>query len=327
MRAAFCGKGGSGKSTLASLFSRYLAQIPNTPVLAIDGDINQHLGESLGFSTEDISALPKLGVDTKPLVEYIKGKNSRIESVDHMTNTTPATRESNFLYLQQDNVVFQHYTLRSGNLKFMAIGGHDEEMVGKTCYHHYLGYIGVLLNHLLDGKNEYVIGDMVAGADPFASNYIGTRFDIAFLVVEPTLKSVGVFEQCREYAEPYGVKLKVIGNKIENDDDKTFLQEHLGDHLLGFVPRSQFVRDAEKGIQHDLSELEPEILNVLETMKVDLDTCQRDWKRYQEVGIHFHKLAAESWANDLYKTDMMQQIDPDFRYEDIISTQKQSLAA
>jgi CO dehydrogenase nickel-insertion accessory protein CooC1 len=47
VRIAFVGKGGSGKTTSAAVFSRYLAEL-GKPVLAIDADINQHLGQALG---------------------------------------------------------------------------------------------------------------------------------------------------------------------------------------------------------------------------------------------------------------------------------------
>ena len=43
MRIAFVGKGGSGKTTTAAAFSRYLAA-HGRPVVAVDADINQHLG-------------------------------------------------------------------------------------------------------------------------------------------------------------------------------------------------------------------------------------------------------------------------------------------
>jgi len=47
VRIAFVGKGGSGKTTAAALFSRFLAG-QGLPVLAVDADINQHLGQALG---------------------------------------------------------------------------------------------------------------------------------------------------------------------------------------------------------------------------------------------------------------------------------------
>ena len=48
MRVAFVGKGGSGKTTLSALFARHLAR-SGAPVLAVDGDINQHLAVALGL--------------------------------------------------------------------------------------------------------------------------------------------------------------------------------------------------------------------------------------------------------------------------------------
>ncbi|MGW0901344.1 nucleotide-binding protein, partial [Streptomyces goshikiensis] len=43
MKIAFVGKGGSGKTTLSSLFIRHLAA-NEAAVVAVDADINQHLG-------------------------------------------------------------------------------------------------------------------------------------------------------------------------------------------------------------------------------------------------------------------------------------------
>ncbi|CAM5528647.1 hypothetical protein SFUMM280S_03018 [Streptomyces fumanus] len=48
MRIAFVGKGGSGKTTLSALLIRHLAAT-GAPVVAIDADINQHLGAALGL--------------------------------------------------------------------------------------------------------------------------------------------------------------------------------------------------------------------------------------------------------------------------------------
>lgn len=71
----------------------------------------------------------------------------------------------------------------------------------------------MLLNHLLDDHSEYVVVDMTAGADSFASGLF-TKFDLTFLVVEPTIKSLDVFRQYKHYAQDYEVKIKVIGNKV-----------------------------------------------------------------------------------------------------------------
>ncbi len=55
MKIAFVGKGGSGKTTLSSLFIRHLAA-EGAPVVAVDADINQHLGAALGLDEAEAAA-------------------------------------------------------------------------------------------------------------------------------------------------------------------------------------------------------------------------------------------------------------------------------
>ena len=87
------------------------------------------------------------------------------------------------------------------------------------------------LNHLIDSPGEYVVVDCTAGAESFASGMF-TRFDLTFLIVEPTRKSLQVYRQWTAYAADYGVSIAVIGNKIHSDEDVAFLREHAGADLL-----------------------------------------------------------------------------------------------
>lgn len=325
MRLAFCGKGGSGKSTVSSLFARYLAS-KNCPVLIMDGDINQHLGKALGFSDEALKTQKRLGVDYDVLHRYLKGSNDRILSPDLITENTPPGKGSGLIYFDQDNPVSQAYELTKDGIRFIALGGHSDEQVGATCYHAFTHKMGAYLNHLIDGEGEYFLGDMCAGADPFASA-LASKFDAICLVVEPTEKSVGVFDQCLEYAKPYGIEIFVVGNKIEDEDDLAFIKGKVGDALIGHVARSNFVRKQEKGISQDISQLEPENLALLETIKAKADSLQRDWAKYQKNNLHFLERASKSWADDLYKTSIMDQVDPDFSYEDAAGQMRKDEAA
>ncbi len=83
-----------------------------------------------------------------------------------------------------------------------------------ACYHSKVGAVELCLNHLVDGRDEYVVVDMTAGSDSFASGLF-TRFDLTFLVAEPTRKGVAVYRQYRDYARDYGIALKVVGNKVQ----------------------------------------------------------------------------------------------------------------
>ena len=318
MRIAFCGKGGSGKSTLASLTARMLAS-KNKPVLVVDGDINQHLGEALGFDEATLHAQPKLGMDTKLFLETVKGENPRISSVSAITESTPAGRGSGFLYLSAPSPVWEYYAREKDGIRFIGVGSHSDEEVGTTCFHKFTGAFGTFLNHVIDQSDEYLIGDMCAGADPFASSGLATRFDAVFLVVEPTLKSTGVYTQCKSYAKPYGTKIFVIANKVETDEDEAFIRERIEPQdFLGVFGKSNYVRNMEKGIFAPVSDLESENIALLENVIATTNTLKRDWDLYQKNGLIFHEQAAKSWANDLYGEDLMKQVDPEFSYENVM---------
>lgn len=60
LRVAIAGKGGSGKTTIAGTLARLLAG-RGRAVLAVDGDTNPNLGQTLGLPAEgapEITALP-----------------------------------------------------------------------------------------------------------------------------------------------------------------------------------------------------------------------------------------------------------------------------
>jgi CO dehydrogenase maturation factor len=180
-----------------------------------------------------------------------------------------------------------------------------------ACYHSKVGAVELLLNHLADGPNEYVVVDMTAGADSFASGLF-TRFDRTFLVCEPTLRSVGVYRQYVGYARDYGVAVSVVGNKVEDGTDAAFLREHVGADLLGWVTRSTYVRNAERGQPAPLAALEPANRVVLDHMLTAVDTTVQDWDAFTRHAHEFHRRNALAWGNSRAGTDLTEQIDPDF---------------
>jgi CO dehydrogenase maturation factor len=316
MKIAFIGKGGSGKTTVASLFAQYLAQ-EGYPVLAIDADINQHLGQALGVSAEESRALPPMGIEVDAVKDYFRGENPRIHSASAMIKTTPPGRGSRFARLAEDNPVASHFERQIDGVRVMAVGEFTEADLGIKCYHSKVGAAEIFLNHLIDGKDEYVIVDMTAGADSFASG-IFTKFDVMFLIAEPTLKSVSVYEQYKKYAKDYGVNIKVVANKIEDDADISFIKQHVGEDLIGVIRRSSFVRSLEKGDRRSIEALEPENQETLALMKNTVDTCEKNWKQFYEHAIYFHLKNAESWGNEATGEDLRLQIDPGFDIESVL---------
>ncbi|MFC0114450.1 ATP-binding protein [Kibdelosporangium aridum] len=310
MKIAFVGKGGSGKTTLASLFLRHLGAAAR-PVLAVDADINQHLAGALGASEPETVALPTLGENLPLIKNYLRGDNPRIASVDEMVKTTPADRGSRVLRVVEDNPIYDACVREIDGVRLAVTGPFGEDDLGVACYHSKVGAVELMLNHMVDGSGEYVVVDMTAGADSFASGLF-TRFDVTFLVCEPTVRSIGVYRQYLGYAKDFGVKVAVVGNKISDDDDLAFLRDQVGEDLLTWVTRSGHVRAAERGEVRPIDAFEPENREALRTMQTLVDSTGKDWQRYQDQAVEFHLRNAHAWANERTGRDLAEQIDPEF---------------
>jgi CO dehydrogenase maturation factor len=299
LKIALVGKGGSGKTTLAALLVRRLAAI-GRPVLAVDADINQHLAVALGATEPDAVALPTLSAHLPLIKDYLRGANPRIASAAVMVKTTPPGAGSRLLRVVERNPIYDACVREVGGARLAVTGPFAEDDLGVACYHSKIGAVELLLNHLVDGVGEYVVVDMTAGADSFASGLF-TRFDVTFLVCEPTLRSVGVYRQYRAYARDFGVRIAVVGNKVSDTQDAAFLSAQVGDDLVGWMSRSAHVRA-----------LEPANVATLDVMRATVDSTVKDWDTYQQQAVDFHLRNAAAWANDRTGCDLADQVDPDF---------------
>jgi CO dehydrogenase maturation factor len=312
VRIAFVGKGGSGKTTLAALFTRYLAEL-DRPVLAIDADINQHLSAALGL--DQATAPRPLGADLGWLKDHLRGTNPRIPSAAEMIKTTPPGRGSRLLELSEDDAVLDRYAVRCpgghSGIRLMVTGEFDSEDIGVSCYHAKTGAVELYLNHLLDGPGEYVVVDMTAGADAFASGLF-TRFDLTVLVSEPTQRGIGVYRQYLANAAGHRVALRVVGNKVADQADADYLGDQVGPALLTTLGHSAWVRAAERGSPRPLDTLEPANRSALGEVLAALDATERDWGAYHRDTVEFHLRNARAWANQSVGRDLSDQVDPGF---------------
>lgn len=322
MKVAFVGKGGAGKTTVAALFARYVAA-QGFPVIAIDADINQQLPAALG--AVDLQ-LPAMGLGTNAIKAYVRGTNPRIASHECMIKTTPPGAGSRLMTVTEDNAVYDRFAVSYRGIRLMAAGAYAQEDLGIKCYHSKTGAVELFLNHLIDWPSEYVVTDMTAGADAFASGLF-TRFDVTFIMVEPTLKSLAVYDQYARYADGYGVTLKVIANKLTNAADQALIAARVGEDYLTGIQASEYVRRMEQGCMGELSQLEPANSRALTQMREFVDAQQKNWERYYRQTVEFHIKNAEAWGNAQLGMDLAEQVDPLFDLSAAVAAGEQRLPA
>jgi len=314
MRIALVGKGGSGKTTVSALLIRHLAA-GGRPVLAIDADINQHLAVALGLSEDQAAALTPMAAHLREIKDYLRGDNPLIAGAEAMVKTTPPGRGSRLLRLEEENAVHSVCATRLAgemeNVRLMVTGGFEDKDLGVSCYHSKIGAAELYLNHLVDGPDEYLVMDMTAGADAFASGLF-TRFDLTCLVVEPTRKSVSVYQQYREYAKEYDVTIRVVGNKVTGPEDVAYLREHTGADLVACLGASHYVRAQEQGRDKGFDTLEPANRTALARLQLEVDAVPQDWARFTRQAVHFHLKNAHAWGDRATGVDLGAQIDPNF---------------
>jgi CO dehydrogenase maturation factor len=307
MKIAFVGKGGSGKTTVAALFARYVAS-RGAPVLAIDADINQQLPEALGAADVCVPALSQ-GMDL--LKAYVRGSNARILSTESMIKTTPPGTGSRLLTVTEHNAVYAQLACSHAGVRLLAAGEYAPDDLGVKCYHAKTGAVELFLNHLADAADEYVLVDMTAGADAFASGLF-TRFDVTFILVEPTLKSLAVYEQYARYAQGHDLTLKVVANKLRSAEDAAWIERRVGADYLAGLGCSEYVRKLEQGGARAQLELEPSNRAALARMRACVDAQAQDWSKFYRQALEFHVRNAMAWANAQLGMDLTEQIDPHF---------------
>jgi len=228
-------------------------------------------GRRPGLDEDEAAKLPALGDHLAEIKDYLRGDNPRIGSTAAMVKTTPPGRGSRLLRVGGEDPVHA-LGAAVGGTRLMVTGPFSDDDLGVACYHSKTGAVELYLNHLVDGPGEYVVVDMTAGADTFASGLF-TRFDLLFLVAEPTRKGVSVYRQYVGYAADYDVPIKVIGNKVQGDDDLAYLRAEVGADLLTWCEQSAAVRALEQGRPGVV--LEQGNQAALRTMQAALDAAPR----------------------------------------------------
>jgi CO dehydrogenase maturation factor len=320
MRIAFVGKGGSGKTTFTSLFTQYTLNQNNQNVWAIDADLNMHLAEQLGLDVNNLKHISDPDSE-RDIKKYLMGKNNKIREVSHFKKSTPPSKDSAFILVKDyDNYIIKNYSERRNNLLLSIVGSYHTDSIGASCYHNNLAVLESMLSHTID-KDSSVIVDMVAGVDAFAGT-LHAQFDMIVLVVEPTKKSLEVYEQYKELSEEAGIwnEVFIVGNKITSDKDKDFIERNIDKNkLLGYLHNSDHIREVEQGESElNIEKLEEQNLRVFNNVYKKLSSIDISYnKRLQKLYKLHNKYIAQGHIKDRFG-DLTDQIDLDFNFDEFV---------
>lgn len=308
MRIAFLGKGGSGKTTVSSLVTRIAPEI-FSEVYVIDSDINMHMKGALGMEDQDVHKfLPIFTAYEK----NIRSIHPRVDGLASLPRTLPLWDKQQLQKLSFDIAPFNSVKPVNNTMVF-ELGGYSEKNMGWSCHHNSLGKLQLVLGHTGDNNNQLIISDLTAGADVFGVGMLGL-FDAIFVVVEPTLKSTGIFNQLRELAEVDELDLIPIANKVLDESDLAFIESQIGINPKYVIGMSNFVRRLERGESVTTEEIESEnrktILDILSYVKA----ITRDEAIMYRAMVKGHTRAADNWPKDKFgDVDLRDLVNPAFK--------------
>ena len=227
MKLAISGKGGVGKTTFASLLIRTFNDL-GKHVLAIDADPDANLAAALGVDNSN---------DITPISEMK-------ELIFERTEVQPGTIGGFFKLNPRVDDLPEALSVKLDKIKLMRLGGVKKGGAGCICPESTL--LKALITHIVLARDEVVVMDMEAGIEHLG-RATAQAVDKLLVVVEPGRRSIDTAGHIKKLALEIGLKnIALIGNKIRNNQDREFLQQHLPDfEFLGFLPYDDALIEAD----------------------------------------------------------------------------------
>lgn len=220
-----------------------------------------------------------------------------------------------------DPFVSSLFTRVSSNLHFASIGTYGERDVWYDCYHSKCAGFELLLNHLRDESDQYMVIDSVTGIDNVGTSLIHS-YDLNFLVVEPTSKSIQVYQDfvTAVWKLPFAVSYKVVVNKVMDENDKAFvLQSIPQDQIVAWVPELSQMAAVDQGQVEKFPELVAQLDDVFAPMVEVLSGYTLDREQYRKNIRQTFEYNAQQYYNDYYQVDYAAVVQIPFTYSEWIN--------
>ena len=193
-------------------------------------DPDANLGLALGFSEEELDEIVPI-TKMRKLVEERTGANANNQfyKLNPKVDDIPDTYSKDLQRCKASGTGNRGYRPDSGCV----------------CPEHVM--LKRIINHLVLRSNDVVILDMEAGLEHLGR---GTTegMDQFVVVIEPGARSIQTYKNVKRLASGLGVKkVRVVANKVRNEDDEAFIKERIPEEdLLGFIHYNPEVIDADR---------------------------------------------------------------------------------